>query len=76
MQMQVATNVEQLPLEEAERSLRIQLAAAYRIVDYFNWNELIYGHLTVRVPGPRSWARAVIPSSTAWREVMPCMRIS
>ncbi len=52
MQTQVATNVEQLPLEEAERSLRIQLAAAYRIVDYFNWNELIYGHLTVRVPGP------------------------
>lgn len=37
---------------EAERALRVQLAAAYRLVDYFRWTELIYGHLTVRVPGP------------------------
>jgi len=45
-------DVENLPLEEAERSLRVQLAAAYRMVDHFGWTELIYGHLTVRVPGP------------------------
>ncbi len=35
-----------------EWQLRVQLAAAYRIVDYYGWTELIYGHLTVRVPGP------------------------
>src|SRR5262249_11106274 len=35
----------------AEWALRVQLAAAYRLVDYFDWNELIYGHLTTRVPG-------------------------
>ena len=35
-----------------ERSLRIDLAAAYRLVDYFGWCELIYGHLTAHVPGP------------------------
>ncbi len=35
-----------------EREVRIQLAAAYRLVDHFGWNELIYGHLTVKVPGP------------------------
>ena len=35
----------------AEWTLRVQLAAAYRLVDYFDWNELIYGHLTARVPG-------------------------
>ena len=35
-----------------EADLRVQLAAAYRLVDYFGWTELIYGHLTVRVPGP------------------------
>jgi ribulose-5-phosphate 4-epimerase/fuculose-1-phosphate aldolase len=40
-----------LPLEQAERALRLQLAAAYRMVDHFGWTELIYGHLTVRVPG-------------------------
>ncbi len=34
-----------------EAELRVQLAAAYRLVDYFGWTELIYGHLTVRVPG-------------------------
>jgi ribulose-5-phosphate 4-epimerase/fuculose-1-phosphate aldolase len=37
---------------EAERELRVQLAAAYRLVDHFGWTELIYGHLTVRCPGP------------------------
>ncbi len=36
----------------SECVLRVQLAAAYRLVDYFGWTELIYGHLTVRVPGP------------------------
>ena len=35
-----------------ERELRIQLAAAYRIVDHFGWSELIWTHNTVRVPGP------------------------
>lgn len=38
--------------DQAERALRVQLAAAYRMVDHFGWTELIYGHLTVRVPGP------------------------
>jgi ribulose-5-phosphate 4-epimerase/fuculose-1-phosphate aldolase len=36
----------------AEAELRVQLAAAYRLVEHFGWNESIYGHLTVRVPGP------------------------
>ena len=31
--------------------IRVQLAAAYRLVDYFGWSELIYGHLTMRLPG-------------------------
>ncbi|MCX6606444.1 MAG: class II aldolase/adducin family protein [Acidobacteria bacterium] len=35
-----------------ERELRIQLAAAYRIVDHFGWSELIWTRNTVRVPGP------------------------
>lgn len=40
-----------LPPEQAEAVLRRQLAAAYRLVDHFGWTELIYGHLTARVPG-------------------------
>lgn len=37
--------------EEAEWKVRVQLAAAYRLVDFFSWTEQIYGHLTARVPG-------------------------
>ena len=37
--------------EAVERELRVQLAAAYRLVEHFGWSELIYGHLTVRIPG-------------------------
>ena len=42
-----------LPPAEGEAVLRRQLAAAYRLVDYFGWTELIYGHLTARVPGDK-----------------------
>jgi ribulose-5-phosphate 4-epimerase/fuculose-1-phosphate aldolase len=35
-----------------EQELRIQLAAAYRIIDHMGWSELIWTHTTVRVPGP------------------------
>ncbi len=35
---------------DAEWQLRVQLAAAYRLVDHFGWTEQIYGHLTARLP--------------------------
>ena len=38
-------------IEQAEWDVRVQLAAAYRLVDYYDWTEQIYGHLTARVPG-------------------------
>ena len=38
---------------QQERSIRIELAAAYRLVDFFGWCELIYGHLTAHIPGPK-----------------------
>ena len=41
-----------IQLVPREAGLRVQLAAAYRLVEHFGWNESIYGHLTVRVPGP------------------------
>jgi len=40
------------PRSESERDLRRKLAATYRIFDYFGWTSLIYGHITMRVPGP------------------------
>ncbi len=35
-----------------EWSLRCDLAAAYRLVALFGWDDLIFTHLTVRIPGP------------------------
>ncbi|MEK9720579.1 MAG: class II aldolase/adducin family protein [Quisquiliibacterium sp.] len=36
-----------------ERALRVDLAACYRIFAMLGWTELIYNHITVRVPGPQ-----------------------
>ncbi len=35
-----------------EWEARVQLAAAYRIVHHLGWGELIYNHISLRVPGP------------------------
>jgi ribulose-5-phosphate 4-epimerase/fuculose-1-phosphate aldolase len=40
-----------LPMSDAEREARVQLAACYRIFDMFGWVEQIFNHITVRVPG-------------------------
>ena len=34
-----------------EWAARVQLAAAYRIFDHLGWSELIYNHISLRVPG-------------------------
>jgi ribulose-5-phosphate 4-epimerase/fuculose-1-phosphate aldolase len=34
-----------------EWEARIELAATYRIFDYLGWTELIYNHISLRVPG-------------------------
>jgi ribulose-5-phosphate 4-epimerase/fuculose-1-phosphate aldolase len=39
-------------MTEAERKARIELAAAYRIFNMLGWVEMIFNHITVRVPGP------------------------
>jgi ribulose-5-phosphate 4-epimerase/fuculose-1-phosphate aldolase len=35
-----------------EWSARVELAACYRLVDYYGMSDLTYNHITVRVPGP------------------------
>ena len=40
---------------QKEWDLRVQLAASYRIVDHLGWCELIYGHISLRVPGPEHY---------------------
>ena len=46
-----ARAAKQLPVGETERAARVQLAAAYRIFDLLGWTEMIFNHITLRVPG-------------------------
>lgn len=36
-----------------ERDARVQLAACYRIFDMLGWTQMIFNHITLRVPGTR-----------------------
>src|SRR5262245_39406770 len=36
----------------AEWALRVQLAGAYRVAHHLGWSELIYSHISARIPGP------------------------
>jgi ribulose-5-phosphate 4-epimerase/fuculose-1-phosphate aldolase len=37
---------------EEEWKIRIDLAAAYRLIAYHGWDDLIFTHLSARIPGP------------------------
>jgi len=37
-----------------EWQTRVDLAAAYRLVALFGWDDLIFTHLSARVPGPEN----------------------
>ena len=35
-----------------ERRARVELAACYRVFALLGWTEMIYNHITVRLPAP------------------------
>jgi ribulose-5-phosphate 4-epimerase/fuculose-1-phosphate aldolase len=39
-------------IDAGEWALRVELAACYRIFAMIGWAELIYNHITLRIPGP------------------------
>ena len=39
-------------MADAEWAARLELAAAYRVFHFLGWTELIFNHITLRVPGP------------------------
>ena len=39
-------------VSDEEWRLRVDLAAAYRLVAHYGWDDLIFTHLSVRIPGP------------------------
>ncbi|WP_294339292.1 class II aldolase/adducin family protein [uncultured Sphingomonas sp.] len=40
-------------MDPGEWEVRVDLAAAYRLVALYGWDDLIFTHLSVRVPGPK-----------------------
>ncbi len=47
-----STHAPRLQCSAEEWTARVQLAACYRIFAYLGWVELIYNHITLRLPGP------------------------
>jgi ribulose-5-phosphate 4-epimerase/fuculose-1-phosphate aldolase len=48
MDQNVATGI----TTEAERAIRTDLAATYRLVALYGWDDLIFTHISARIPGP------------------------
>ncbi len=46
------TNSVKDKVSEQEWQARVDLAAAYRIVAYYGWDDLVFTHISARVPGP------------------------
>ncbi len=55
------------PTPSTETNARIDLAAAYRLFAELGWHELIYNHITVRVPGTEHFL--INPFGLLYREV-------
>ncbi|MDZ7644471.1 MAG: class II aldolase/adducin family protein [Woeseiaceae bacterium] len=39
-------------VSEAEWQVRVDLAACYRLIAHFGWDDLVFTHVSARVPGP------------------------
>ncbi|MEH3120931.1 MAG: class II aldolase/adducin family protein [Sphingomonas phyllosphaerae] len=50
--MATAAMVEPMTMAPGEWEARVDLAAAYRLVALYGWDDLIFTHLSARVPGP------------------------
>jgi len=50
--MNDSTSSVQSVVREAEWEQRVNLAACYRLVAQFGWDDLIFTHISARVPGP------------------------
>jgi hypothetical protein len=39
-------------VSDEEWKIRVDLAAAYRLIAHYGWDDLIFTHLSARIPGP------------------------
>ncbi|HEY4067674.1 MAG TPA: class II aldolase/adducin family protein [Burkholderiaceae bacterium] len=61
-------------MPEQEWALRVELAACYRLFDHLGWTEMIFNHITLRIPGhtPDEAPRFLInPYGLHYAEVRP-----
>jgi ribulose-5-phosphate 4-epimerase/fuculose-1-phosphate aldolase len=63
-----ARKLRDFPMSEAERAARVQLAACYRVFHHLGWAEMIFNHITLRVPGPEKLF-LINPFGLHYREV-------
>ena len=68
LQQGAAQRTAQFPVSEGERAARVQLAACYRVFDHLGWTEMIFNHISLRVPGPEK-AFLINPFGLHYREV-------
>jgi ribulose-5-phosphate 4-epimerase/fuculose-1-phosphate aldolase len=54
-------------VSDAEAKLRIELAAAFRIAQYLDWNIDTLNHITLRIPGTETFL--MNPLGLAWEEI-------
>jgi ribulose-5-phosphate 4-epimerase/fuculose-1-phosphate aldolase len=55
-------------MSDAEWQARLELAACYRIFDHLGWVEMIFNHITLRVPGEEG-SLLINPFGLLYREV-------
>jgi ribulose-5-phosphate 4-epimerase/fuculose-1-phosphate aldolase len=68
MQVSAREGAASIALTDAEREARVELAACYRIFDMLGWTEMIFNHITLRVPGPER-VFLINPFGLHYREV-------
>src|SRR5262249_48796689 len=42
-----------LNIDRGEEALRVDLAACYRLIALYRWDDLVFTHISARVPGPQ-----------------------
>ena len=52
MNHMIDTNKLKSQITETEWQLRLDLAATYRLIALYGWDDLIYTHVSLRIPGP------------------------
>jgi len=66
----IVHSTDSAPIGADEMALRRQLADFYHLVDFLGWGELIFNHISVRLPGDRD-AYLVNPFGLHYSEITP-----